>query len=336
MEDGDQIDAFLEQVSGKFILHCPPLSRTSQLGGRYNTTRWGALASSALPWRIPNLCLFHLYKCCISSFLWLWMGFPSSPETDLTRSVTAGVLWHNAARWLCSDIPSSFPTNMSDEPNPKIQLKITFEGQSKGCKPSSLLKLQTQQARCPTGMNFSTKREKPLVKVFNAFSVSNDPQFHSKPLMRRRNASIWTTVSQVSILLRWFLRWHQMLCDSFWMRSDYALSRPRLKYVFCFHYLGKPNMSLQLDMEDGDEIDALLMQVETMLFAKTYWSEFKPSKAAVHSVPHFHFLVPSYETDAFVSTQHFYEYDRNKQAACQHFSEGPTLHHFMKGHRSTF
>ena len=29
-------------------------------------------------------------------------------------------------------------------------------------------------------------------------------------------------------------------------------------------------MSLQLDMEDGDEIDALLMQVETMLFAKTY------------------------------------------------------------------
>jgi hypothetical protein len=91
---------------------------------------------------------------------------------------------------------------MSDEPNPKIQLKITFEGQSKGCKPSSLLELRTQQARCPTGMNFSTKREKPLVKVFNAFSVSKDAQSYSKPLMRHRNASIWTTVSQVSVLLR--------------------------------------------------------------------------------------------------------------------------------------
>ena len=36
-----------------------------------------------------------------------------------------------------------FTTNMSDEPNPKIQLKITFEGQSKGYKSPSLLKLRT-------------------------------------------------------------------------------------------------------------------------------------------------------------------------------------------------
>ena len=49
MEDGDQIDAFLEQVSRKIVLHCPTLSPTSQLGGHYNTTRWGALTSSAVP-----------------------------------------------------------------------------------------------------------------------------------------------------------------------------------------------------------------------------------------------------------------------------------------------
>jgi hypothetical protein len=85
-------------------------------------------------------------------------------------------------------------------------------------------------------------------------------------------------------------------------------------------------------MEDGEEIDALLMQVGSLLFAKTDRSEIKPSKAAVDSAPHFHFLALNYETDA----QYFYECDRNKQAACQHSFEGPTLVPFMKSHRSTF
>ncbi|KIM44273.1 hypothetical protein M413DRAFT_443293 [Hebeloma cylindrosporum] len=80
---------------------------------------------------------------------------------------------------------------MSDEPNPKIQLKITFEGQS---------------------MNFSTKREKPLVKVFNAFS-------------------------------------ERLNMDNNALR--FLLNEVRLR---------PEQTPAELDMEDGDEIDALLMQ----------------------------------------------------------------------------
>ncbi|KAJ3509580.1 hypothetical protein NLJ89_g5149 [Agrocybe chaxingu] len=104
---------------------------------------------------------------------------------------------------------------MTEEPKGKIHINITYEKQS---------------------VTFATKREKPLLKVFNAFS---------------ERLNIDASSSLFSSLGRHLLR--------------IALTTDVLRFFLNERRIRPEETPAELEMEDGDEIDAVLMQVKSTL-----------------------------------------------------------------------
>lgn len=96
----------------------------------------------------------YVFAICISAtfffiFRFQWDSQVLSKFSHTRPKTSASAISHSGRVVTQRGLPTVFryfflfTTNMSDEPNPKIQLKITFEGQSKGYKSPSLLKLRT-------------------------------------------------------------------------------------------------------------------------------------------------------------------------------------------------